>query len=266
MKFFSLVFLRRLAPRAQRIVRLGLLCAALLPATGCPLHLLELRLKALTHKDWMLFPIFKNNLMAQSVVGWLRGRTYGEGKVYRALLSATQLLDQKYPGSRVAFLDVSGPMGESLEGHRSHHHGIDVDILYLARDGRGHLYPRYPALLSAGYGLKYGRDRRHEDLRFDTARNWALIQALRANKADPVELIFVQPYIKRWLIEEGRKEHASPDALDWAEERLCYAGDYAADHKDHMHVRFMNDKAPAGREPLPAKGNHRIMKPVNLNR
>jgi murein endopeptidase len=224
---------------------------------GCPFNLVALRLGALTHKDWMLFPIFKNNLMAQNVVGWLRGRTYGEWKVYRALLAATRSLDQKYPGSRVAFLDVSGPMGEPLEGHLSHHHGIDVDILYLARDGRGHLYPRYPALLNPGYGLKYGRDRRHEDLRFDTARNWALIQALRANKADPVELIFVQPYIKRWLIEEGREERASPDALAWADAKLCYAGDYAADHKDHMHVRFVNDKAPAGktatkRAPKPA--------------
>ena len=222
----------------RRSLFLGLIVLMSLSMVAC-VETLGWRLGAPTEKGWLLFPWVKDRLVAQNVCCWLLGRSYGRSKVYEALQAATRQLQKEYPGSVVAYMDVGGRRRGPLGGHLSHRSGKDVDILYFGHDARGAYYPQLPSLFLIGYCLDYGRDRRCGELIFDTPRAWVYLQCLRTNGVLGIERIFVEPYIKRWLIEEGEKEGASAEALDWARAKLCYAGYWAASHKNHFHIRFL---------------------------
>jgi len=196
------------------------------------------RVLAPTKNEWMLFPLYQNGLMAESLPFWLAGRTYGDRDVYAALQDATQKLREKHPGSKVAYMDVSSRGGGKLWPHNSHTNGVDVDIRFFSRGPAGGMGPWRPAVLSAGYPFNFGKSRQCLWLTFDAERTWTFICALHESREAKVEKIFVEDYIEKWLLEEGQRQGASQELLAWAQNVLRYAGDNAADHKDHMHIRF----------------------------
>ncbi len=214
----------------KRIVVIGLFVVSAL--------LIFLKPSTETKPGWMLFPIYNEGLMAQNVGLWFAGRTYGSKAVYNTLAEATLKLREKYSGSKVAFMDVSGQKGGKIRFHLSHGKGIDVDILYQARLPHNIQYPKRPSLLLIGYLLKYPESGRFGVLRFDTERNWAFLMALRESGPAKAGKIFVESHIKQWLLNEGKRQGASATQLKWAYSVLKYAGNNAADHKDHMHIRF----------------------------
>ena len=116
---------------------------------------------------------------------------------------------------------------------------MDVDILYLALRPSGALFPSSVQPPVLGYLIKYGRNRQHGHLTFDAERNWTFLLALRRQTHVRVAKVFVEPFIEEWLLEEGRRSGASAEELRWARDVLRYAGANALDHKDHMHIRFV---------------------------
>ena len=197
------------------------------------------RLNAPTLPGWEIFPLKEEGLVTRNVGHWLAGRCYGRTEMLESLRAAARRLRESHGGSVVAYLDASGRRGGKLLGHLSHKKGLDVDVLFFGRDQDGRIYPRGTSW-TAGYRPHYGEDGRGGGLRFDAERGWAFVAALRrtGRGGARVDRIFVDPHVERWLLAEGRRQGASQALLRWARRVLRYAGQRAAPHDDHFHIRF----------------------------
>jgi murein endopeptidase len=220
-------------------VRLAILVATL--GIAAIAGLLGVRILLPTEPTWILFPLRSETVFCQNPVLWLAGRSYADRRVLMALDEASAHLQQWDPGARLSYLDVGHRHPGRLWPHKSHRKGLDVDIQYFGRDASGYLLPQGPSLFAIGYHMKYGENRKWRGRKFDAEANWRLLEGLRANRSCGVEHIFVEPYIKDWLIDEGRRQNASEAAFQWATRIFQYAGDDAGDHRDHFHIRFSGD-------------------------
>jgi hypothetical protein len=225
--------------RHERLRRTGWIAAIILP---CFLVLLGAaivwRLLAPTEDSWVRFPFLGETMMCQNPFFWLTGRCYGEGDVLAALSHASKRAADSCPGCRIAYMDVSGRHPGRLWPHLSHGMGVDVDILLVGIREEVGPHPRFPSIFRLGYGMDYEGDEGSGSIRFHSKANWRFLEGLYSNGHREVEKIFVEPYIKDWLLRAGRDASASQSVLAWADRVLAYAGDYAADHKDHFHIRF----------------------------
>jgi penicillin-insensitive murein DD-endopeptidase len=203
---------------------------------GLPL----LRQLAPTLPDWRLFPLSYSGLVSQNFMFWAAGRTYGQRGVYDALLFTAQSVQQSYPGSYLAYLDVSHRKGGQIRGHLSHKHGRDVDLLLLGHHPNGSLVPTGVSYSDIGYSLKYNCKTLQNPSGhiLDGARNWSMLMGLRTNPHRRVERIFLEPCLKVWLLSVGKESGAEQEALAWVEKVVGYAGKNSADHLDHIHIRF----------------------------
>jgi hypothetical protein len=200
------------------------------------------RVNAPTEAGWMLFPPSREGLICQNWIDWYLGRSYGEIKAYDAILEATRFVRATIPEARVAYMEASGRRRGRFWPHLSHRNGIDVDILYFGREPDGRIYPTQSSLLTVGYMLNYMRDRHCGNLTYDAHANWLFLEGLYHNHSKNISMIFVEPYIRKWLLDEGRTSHADAKLMTWAEDHLLYAGANSDDHMDHFHVRFVNDQ------------------------
>jgi len=200
------------------------------------------RVKAPTEPGWELFPPSRDGLICQNWISWYLGRSYGDSKAYDALLEATRFVRATIPEARLAYMDASGRRRGRLRPHLSHNNGIDVDVQYMGREPDGRIYPSGSSILMVGYIMNYGRNRQCGRLTFDAHANWLFLEGLYRNHTKKVSMIFVEPYIRPWLLAEGRKSNADPKLITWAEDHLLYAGDKSDDHMDHFHVRFVEEK------------------------
>ena len=191
-----------------------------------------------TEPDWELLPLNGNNIFAQNIIIWLTGRCYVQRRLVRALEEAGGILNRRIPEARIAYLDASGRKGGFLKGHRSHKQGRDVDLCFFGRERDARLFPESPRIFSVGYLFNYDEEGRSGSLTFDTESNLFMIVALLEQKSVPVEKIFVEPYIKKWLLAEAEKGELPHVTLARLTQVMRYAGDQAAKHDDHMHVRF----------------------------
>ncbi len=193
-----------------------------------------------TLEGWTVFPKSSELVFSYHRLGNTLGRTYGRKDMLAALEDAARHVQKKYPGTRIAYLDVSQPKGGRMLPHLSHRKGIDIDLVYFGTTPKGGLFPTKPTLFGISYFLRnYNCQGKCGKLTFDRARNWELLVGLRNNKHLRVEKIFVEPYIRDWLLEEGRRQGASDTMMNWAKNTLRYAGKNAAPHKDHFHIRFV---------------------------
>ncbi len=208
---------------------------------GLPL----LRQLAPTLPGWRLFPLSYSGLVSQNFMFWASGRTYGQSEVYDALVFTAREVQREFPGSYLAYLDISHRKGGQIRGHLSHKTGIDVDLLLLGKHPSGVFVPSGVSYSDIGYSLKYDcvTQRTAQGYIFDAQRNWAVLMALRTNPHRDVKRIFLEPCLKKQLLETGQRLEASPEELAWVESVIGYAGKNAADHLDHMHIRFSAAKA-----------------------
>ncbi len=203
---------------------------------GLPL----LRQLAPTLPGWRLFPLSYSGLVSQNFMFWASGRTYGQSDVYDALVFTARSVQREYPGSYLAYLDISHRKGGQIRGHLSHKTGIDVDLLLLGKHSNGTLVPSGVSYSDIGYSLKYDCKtlRTAQGHVFDSQRNWAVLMALRNNPHREVKRIFIEPCLKELLLQAGQEAGAAEEDLSWVEGVVGYAGKNAADHLDHMHIRF----------------------------
>lgn len=191
-----------------------------------------------TKKGWTCLPVSRGGLICQNIRSWYRGRSYARNECANALVEAAGYVRARMPEVSVAYMDASDSDGGRFMNHKSHRDGVDVDVLYIGRTWGGSPYPAQPAIFTTGYDLNYDRSRRHGSLTFDTEANWLFLEGLHAQKARDVEAIFVEPYIREWLLQAGKETNAPKEVRQWAASVLSYAGAGAGDHKDHFHVRF----------------------------
>lgn len=189
---------------------------------------------------WRRLPLHGPCVHAHNRWAWHLNRTYGQASVIEALQRSCERVQKDHPEFRLAVQDISWPKGGPMLGHLSHRWGRDVDIVFIGRDRKGRISPSRPELGSplGMYRRNFNQEGRWGQVRFDEELNWAFLMALRSNPSRPVEKVLVEPHIEARLLATGRRLGASKSALQWASNKLRFAGHNAADHEDHMHVRF----------------------------
>jgi len=114
--------------------------------------------------------------------------------------------------------DLSPLRGGKTPWHSSHHSGRDVDLIFYSVDEKGKSLPppqvemvAYDgegepfvpkAMLRTGYAEPTWQQRR-----FDTPRNWALVEALLSDRAVRVQWIFVSAPIENRLLVWAERTH-----------------------------------------------------------
>ena len=165
-----------------------------------------------------------------------RAMPYGTIELVGLVERAASKVAAGHPGAVLYVGDLSAKTGGAEPGHASHESGRDVDFSFYVAEpsGRGlegHAVTRFDRF---GAGVAPAGDRA---LRFDAARNWALVEALLGDGEADVQWIFASAGVKalllRWAIDHDRDTETISRAVDV----IRQPGD-SAPHDDHFHVRI----------------------------
>lgn len=132
--------------------------------------------------------------------------------------------------------DLSAECGGRVIRHRSHQSGRDADIAFFMRerDARGNLGdPVLPDDYVSFTALGVSLDERRA---FDTARNWALVEALLTDPQVVVERIFVARAQRAALLRYARGR-ARPEVFVRAQWAMLQPA-HVSVHDNHFHVRI----------------------------
>ncbi len=145
---------------------------------------------------------------------------------------ASKKVAEDHPGSILTVGDLSKKGGGDVGGHHSHESGRDVDLGFYLADGKGKqvLPPRFAAI------DEEGRARGMNKVRFDEARNWALVEALVTDPRGRVLQVFVANHLRMRLLAFAEKAGVSARVRDRAAE-LMLQPHHALPHDNHFHVR-----------------------------
>ncbi|MEM9863075.1 MAG: penicillin-insensitive murein endopeptidase, partial [Myxococcota bacterium] len=194
---------------------------------------------ARSNRGWLIHGVALPNRGA----GYVRARPgdatrYGVPALTGMVQRIAATVDEARPGGfplRVG--DLSSPAGGRHYRHGSHRTGRDVDFIFYATDlagtpvrGRGWVaYDRF------GIGVEpaeYGG----ATVRFDDARNWALVRAMLVDEAD-VQWIFVSRGLKARLLRYAAVHESDPEVLRRAA-WVVHQPSHGNPHADHFHVRI----------------------------
>ena len=161
-------------------------------------------------------------------------RAFGTAALVGLVERASAAVACRFEGAVLSVGDMSGEAGGRITGHSSHRSGRDVDFAFFVTDLLGEPLESTPLSRFDRFGLSSRDD---EAILFDTARNWALVEALLEDGSAEVQWIFVSRGLKALLIEWGLEHAAHPETVARALEVLRQPGD-SAPHDDHFHVRI----------------------------
>ena len=157
-----------------------------------------------------------------------RNAYFGTPGLVAMLTKAAERVAREFPGSVLWAGDLSLPDGGSLAPHASHTSGRDVDLsFYTSRDG---VPADGPAMRNVDGEGRVG------ELRFDVARNWALVASFLEDPGATPQWIFCASHVRALLLAHARA-HADARLVERAEVVLVQPGD-SSPHADHFHVRI----------------------------
>lgn len=158
---------------------------------------------------------------------------HGTAELVRIIEHAATEVARRFPGARLTVGDLSRKSGGRFYPHKSHQSGRDVDLGFymLSRSKEPVAVHRFLSMNSKNVAFGQG-----EMYRFDSARNWALIEALLSHTAIDVQHIFVVNSVKRSLLREAVRQSAPPETILKAE-RVISQPRRGAPHRTHFHVR-----------------------------
>lgn len=161
-------------------------------------------------------------------------KAFAVPQLVRALVRAADKVEEKHNGSILLIGDMSSAHGGFLPGHRSHRSGRDADLAFFTTDiwGKPVVEKGLIHFDRFGVGVRGGQVRR-----FDTAQNWALVEALMNDKEIEVQWIFVSAGLKALLLEWAVKNGEDLQTVERAASVLKQPGD-SAPHDDHFHIRI----------------------------
>jgi penicillin-insensitive murein endopeptidase len=173
-------------------------------------------------------------------IRYLPGRPHHHGteELVGLIRRSASAVARAFPGSRLTVGDLSDDDGGPIGHHASHQSGRDVDLAFYVMDERGRprLADDYISFNGRGRPIAGGA------LRFDVARNWALVAALLDDPAVRVEHVFVSNPLRTLLLEHGRT--IGSRAMLMVRARLVlHQPMRALPHSNHFHVRIA---CPAG--------------------
>jgi len=159
-----------------------------------------------------------------------RKTNYGTEGLVELLKRAGDTVAERFPGALVEIGNIGRRGGGRIPQSKSHQGGRDVDVAFLARDGKGRVKTagRFHTFDATGKSEK--------GWTLDVERTWEFVKALLVSEDPVVQWIFVSSPIKRTLVEHARNS----DEPGWLVRRafsiLHQPGD-SASHADHMHIR-----------------------------
>ncbi len=165
---------------------------------------------------------------------------YGTDEMVGLIRRAGRILLRRH---RVALSvgDVSRASGGPALHHASHQSGRDADLSFFVVDAHGRSVQLNDYV---GFG-RGGRAIAGGEMRFDTRRNWALVDALLTDPAAHVEHIFVSNALRALLLEHARAIHADANVIARAAEAM-HQPQGASAHANHFHVRIGCPSGDAG--------------------
>jgi penicillin-insensitive murein endopeptidase len=182
-----------------------------------------------------------------------RGLRYGTDELVGVLLRVAELLHAREPKARLGLADLSPLAGGKSEWHASHQSGRDVDVLFFHADPRGRPLASPDDMIAfdrAGKPfLSRARAAKGESYevadwarrRFDTARNWAFVEALLRDPEVRVQWIFVASPLRQRLLEWAEAQARPRWVIEYAR-AVMKQPSAAAPHDDHFHVRLYCDR------------------------
>jgi penicillin-insensitive murein endopeptidase len=174
-----------------------------------------------------------------------RGFQYGVEELVAALERAAAVVRGRAKKVVLGVADLSPQRGGKSKWHSSHQSGRDVDLIFYSTDPEGHPLdpPDNDMIRYDGDGKPYVRnkavysDPKWEERRFDTARNWALVEALLSDPTIRVQWIFVSQPLEDRLLDYA-KRHKKPRWLIEYARAVMYDPPDAPTHSDHFHLRI----------------------------
>ncbi|MCA9717490.1 MAG: penicillin-insensitive murein endopeptidase [Myxococcales bacterium] len=173
-----------------------------------------------------------------------RGFQFGVDELVEAIPRAAQRVNTQAPAATLGIADLSARNGGRSRWHSSHQSGRDVDLIFYTTNEDGEpLAPLEDDMLHFnGEGEPYlpqdeeYNDEAWEERRFDTARNWLLIESLLSDPTIRLQWVFVSNELKRRLLDHARAIGRPAWMIEYAAVVMNQPGD-APPHDDHFHVR-----------------------------
>lgn len=160
-----------------------------------------------------------------------RGYHHGTQELVGAIGRASAAVAESYPGSRLLVGNMSRRRGGDIGPSASHNSGRDADLGFYMLDSRGR------PITGTKRFRRCNRRGRAGKLKFDPARNWALVKALLTDTKIQVQWIFVADWLRDLLLAEARRQGASDALLKRAQDVLGQPAN-SSPHAEHFHVRL----------------------------
>ncbi len=167
-------------------------------------------------------------------VRYLPGRTlhYGTAELVGLINRVAREIYRRFHVP-VTVGDLSAHDGGPVGHHVSHQSGRDADIVFFVRDHGAHDRPVQLDDLVSFDAAGESPDHR---LRFDTARNWSLLEDLFSDRQVRVERVFISSPLRARLLSWGRV-HGTPAGVSRAAATLVQPA-HVSPHDNHFHVRI----------------------------
>jgi penicillin-insensitive murein endopeptidase len=158
-------------------------------------------------------------------------RRWGLPQLVGMLERSAAKVRKKFPGSVLRVGDLSQRGGGDVSGHHSHESGRDVDVGFFVMHEGGKAANLDQLVAFDDEGRAPGK------LRFDEARNWALVEAWLNDSQARVSHIFVAAPLRDRLLAYARA-HAVPSALRTRAAFALMQPKGGLPHDNHFHVRI----------------------------
>lgn len=174
-----------------------------------------------------------------------RGFRFGTDELVAAIERAAAAVNRQHgSSSKLGVADLSHRSGGRSRWHSSHHSGRDVDLLFYTTNVHGRaMSPPNNMIQFDGDGSLMALDPKGPPIkdwaerRFDTPRNWALVEALLSDPSIRVQWIFVSDPLRERLLRFAEAK-GRPAWLQAFAAEVMFQPSSSAPHDDHFHVRI----------------------------
>lgn len=167
-----------------------------------------------------------------------RRTNYGTSELIALIDRATAVVREKYPKSMLGVGNLGFESGKKIPWSVSHQAGRDADLGMYAVTLEGKPVDAGGPMPFHNFdadGLTTGPGGRK--VKFDVARNLALVVALAEDREARVQYIFVAAWLKEKLLAEAKRTGVKAETVGRLAELLHQPSD-SNPHADHYHVRL----------------------------
>jgi hypothetical protein len=166
----------------------------------------------------------------------LRWTNWGTDELIEAIVDAAAHVADRFPGSILSVGNISRQGGGSIPWSISHNAGRDVDLGFyvVGEEGESLLLPAMiPLLPPDGTAELEGIT-----VRFDPARNWALLESFLESERVTVQYAFCASFLVDLMFAHARSQGVSGSRLAKLRE-IVRQPRGTLPHDDHVHIRVL---------------------------